>query len=90
MQKEVLKLMSCNQDLLEELDNCREGVNNLTDVLNDIDKPESYKYFFNNSTQLLGNMDYNFKKDKFEYGNLVTKEKEDKRRKSLDHTKRKI
>ena len=35
-------------------------------------------------------MDYNFKKDKFEFGNASTKEKEDKRRKILDNTRRKI
>ena len=55
-----------------------------------MEKPDHYQHFFKNSQQLLSNMDYNFKKDKFEFGNALTKEKEDKRRKILDNTRRKI
>ena len=90
MQKEVLKLMGSTESLLEEFNSCREGVDSLSSVLANIEKAESYQYFYQNSQQLLGNMDYNFKKDKFEYGNLVTKEREDKRRKHLESTRRKI
>lgn len=90
MQKEAIKLANTTEAMLEEYTNCREGVSNLSDILLSIDRPENYQRFFKNSQQLLGSMDYNFKKDKFEYGNLLTKEKEDKRRKTLDSTRRKI
>ena len=43
-----------------------------------------------NSRQLLSHVDYNFKKDRLELGNLTVKEKQDKRKKALDSTKRKI
>ena len=76
--------------MLGEYNSCKEGVDNLAEVLRKVDKVDNYQYFFNNSQQMLSNMDYNFKKDKFEYGNAVTKEKEDKRRKTLDGVKRKV
>lgn len=69
---------------------CKEGVEKLSAILSSIEKPESYQQFFENSQTLLSNLDYNFKKDKMEYGNGLTKEKEDKRRKTLESAKRKI
>ena len=39
---------------------------------------------------MLKNLDYNFKKDKFEYGNSVLREKEDRRRKFVESAKSKI
>ena len=39
---------------------------------------------------MLSLLEYNFKKDKFQYGNTVTKEKQDKRKKTLDNTRRKV
>ena len=47
----------------------------MTEVLKKVEKADNYKYFFSNSQQMLSNLDYNFKKDKFEYGNAQTKEK---------------
>jgi hypothetical protein len=58
--------------------------------LSSVEEPDKYKEFFENSVELLSNMDYNFKKDKMEFGNAQIKEKEDKRRKSVDSAKRKI
>lgn len=55
-----------------------------------IEQPDTYKLFFEKSQELLQNLDYNFKKDKFDYGNATLREKEDKRRKFLDCGKRKI
>ena len=46
--------------------------------------------FFEKSQELLKNLDYNFKKDKFEYGNSVLREKEDRRRKFVESAKSKI
>lgn len=69
---------------------CKEGVEKLSAILSSIERPESYQQFFENSQTLLSNLDYNFKKDKMEYGNGLTKEKEDKRRKTLESAKRKI
>lgn len=69
---------------------CKERVEKLSAILSSIEKPESYQQFFENSQTLLSNLDYNFKKDKMEYGNGLTKEKEDKRRKTLESAKRKI
>ena len=69
---------------------CIKGVESLEQHLTNLEKPQAYKEFFDNSQQLLGNLEYNFKKDKFQYGNALTKEKEDKRRKTLESTKRKI
>lgn len=62
----------------------------MSTILSSIEKHESYQQFFQNSQSLLSNLDYNFKKDKMEYGNGLTKEKEDKRRKTLESAKRKI
>lgn len=69
---------------------CKERVEKLSAILSSIERPESYQQFFENSQTLLSNLDYNFKKDKMEYGNGLTKEKEDKRRKTLESAKRKI
>lgn len=59
-------------------------------MLNSIEEPKIYADFLKNSQELLRNVDYNYKKDKFEYGNALIKEKEDKRRKSIENGKRKI
>lgn len=47
----------------------------MSEVLSAIEQPENYNHFYQNSQQLLSNLDYNFKKDKLEYGNTLTKEK---------------
>ena len=65
IQKESLKLINGTQSLLGEYNSCREGVNTLSEIFANVEKPENYQHFFENSQQLLSNMDYNFKKDKF-------------------------
>ena len=54
------------------------------------EQPEVYQTFTAASCELLANLDYNFKKDKFQLGNGEIKEREDKRRKSVERAKRKI
>jgi hypothetical protein len=65
-------------------------VGRLSELFAGIEEPSTYKQFAESSSELLSNLDYNFKKDKFEFGNGLIKEKEDKRRKSVDRAKRKI
>jgi hypothetical protein len=48
-----------------------------------LEQPEVYQNFRGVSCELLANLDYNFKKDKFELGSAAIKEREDKRRKSV-------
>lgn len=47
----------------------------LADILDVVMVPENYAELVAHSQELLGNLDYNFKKDKMEYGNSQTKEK---------------
>lgn len=65
VQKESLKLIDQTEILIEEYSKCKENVSHLADVFAKIENAEVYQQFLANSQELLSNLDYNFKKDKF-------------------------
>lgn len=75
VQKESLKLIDQTEILIEEYSKCKENVSHLAEFFAKIEDVEVYQQFLGNSQELLGNLDYNFKKDKFEFGSSVIKEK---------------
>ena len=40
-----------------------------------LELPKNYDYFYENSKEILSNLDYDFKKDKFGYGNTLIRER---------------
>jgi hypothetical protein len=68
-----LKLIDQTEVLIQEYSRCKENVTNLSDLFSNIEEVDSYKQFLVNSTELLCNLDYNFKKDKFEFGSTLIK-----------------
>lgn len=60
---------------MHEYSICKESITQLSDIFTKVEQIDCFKQFAENSSQFLGNLDYNFKKDKFEYGNALIKEK---------------
>lgn len=90
VQREALKLIDQTESLVQEYSLSQQSVTRLAELFAAIEEPATYRTFREGSSDLLGNLDYNFKKDKFELGSAAIKEKEDRRRKSVERAKRKI
>ena len=88
--KEAATMLEVTEGLIHEYSLCKESAYDIAERLRDLENAETFKKFKTSSKHLLGQIDYNFKKDRLELGNLIIKEKEDKRRKSLEATRRKV
>jgi hypothetical protein len=60
---------------MHEYSICKESITQLSNIFAKVEQIDSFREFSENSSEFLSNLDYNFKKDKFEYGNALIKEK---------------
>lgn len=72
---EVIGLVECTEGLIHEYAVCKNKVMDLGDVLGGIETMEGFGEFKKNSAEWLVNLEYNYQKDKFEYGNQIIREK---------------
>ena len=83
-------LINNTESLIHEYALCKHKVSDLWEVLSDIEEHQNYKEFFEGSKEMLSNLDYNFKRDRFEYFNSQIKKAQDNLRKSQSSAKAKI
>ena len=86
----MLGLVENTEELIHEYASCKHKVTELWDVLANIEEQEAFEEFRLGSKHLLANLDYNFKRDRFEYFNGEIKKAQDKLRKSQSNAKAKI
>ena len=88
--KEVMGLVEFTESLIHEYALCKKKITELSDMLVNVQTPQVFAQFTKNSTGFLSNLEYNFQKDKFEYGNQIIREKYENRRKAYEKTKRRL
>lgn len=90
LQHETMDLIETTENIIREYSQCKNSTQEVAAAIYDMESFEAFANFRDNHMAKLSRIDYNFQKDRFEYGNLEIKEKEDIRRKNLAYVKRKI